>query len=365
MKIYYPILLFSLLSVAAQDFAFIDDRAEVLPSDFQSELEARLEDYRARTGKTIQLFFSHSPPQDFSNADATLVVDMNQRRVLLHPSFEARAEIIHKITPLLKKGDFSRAATVAFEQIALALDGPVEVPVVPVAVAEVKKSRAALPEAVSLVALILLLCLIGRGLVPKAPSIFVARWKGKGALKLDSEEIESAQTRAGVVFINLARSHFYPVAHLRLCALFGLATPLLFSALGTLLPLPFPPVTSILPALLLGYGLGFKANFKKMFSTSAELDDRVRGRALNFLCQNARPHLIISTLERRLALALPPDKLEKAGPVQCRLLLKRITQDMKNQGTEKALLSGIEALGTLLAEEAPLAQALGEKDKPV
>ncbi len=360
----------------------VHDEAQVFSPDFRLELEASLEQHQQRTGARLGVFFFQSlqgslvqsflQQEEEKGPAAVLVVDLAKRSVFVWPNSLAREswpknktrEIIWAITPLLKKGDYPQATTTATREMAHALGSEME------PLSGPAKTLPTLPAAI--VGLALLLTLLGRGQnfrpawqrypneKASAPlPIFTAKWKGRAKSTFNPKPLEERAKDTRLII--LSRSHFYPVAHFRLSLMLGLGVPLLLGLGAEWMPLPFSPLESALPALLAGFVLGFRAKLKKMFSTTAELDDRVGQQVLRFAHNTPRPFLLVSILEKRMALGLTNEQLAATTPVQCRLLLKQAAATVAKEGLEAGLLYAALEVEKLLAKSAPLSHTSSDQ----
>ena len=208
----------------------------------------------------------------------------------------------------------------------------------------------------------------------------------KKGMPFDHAEINSALNNFhGEVDIELTpvvlkQSDLYPAAHFRLAILCALSVSL------AMYYLPWPWTDPIwflwaqVPALALGYFLAYRQGIKRIFSTSAELNEETHQKALEIYharlmdSDNGKPKAIVlfSQLEKRIELVMDQKLRNSITPKEFNDLIKEVAKTTKTQGVTKGLVQLIGRLEEkwvhLFASQIEAFPAVSsndvEKDKP-
>lgn len=192
------------------------------------------------------------------------------------------------------------------------------------------------------------------------------------------------KTDAEFVPVVVKQSDLYPAAHFRLALFLGLLIPIGLYYLPWTFYDPIWYLYAQLPALIVGYLLGYHKKLKRLFSTRFEMTEEVRQCAQEFFLTNGlhattkRSAILIfvSLLERRIEIIADTNVINALSTGERKTLLrdkiKLFQKEMKTLPLHQALEDLISALAQELTAHLPKTSAeseiadqmqLGLKDK--
>lgn len=168
------------------------------------------------------------------------------------------------------------------------------------------------------------------------------------------------KTCGEIVPMIIKRSDNYPASHFRMAILLSAFLTCLLYAL----PFEFDPFYYIVAqaiGLVIGYFLGFKSFFKRIFTPSSKMKEEVHQRAIeafvnnNLMATKERTGVLImiSMLERRVEILADEGINVRVEAKSWSKIAKRLISHIKRNEVTEGLITAITECGELLEEHFP------------